>query len=369
MNNSSANGPGTLTPRELVTRRFFRHRLAVGSLLALGVLYIIALFAEFVAPHSPHRKDVDAAFAPPQPIKFSWEQGFYTHPIIGLEHPVTRQRYYMLDREKAMPLRLFVKGDAYRLWGLLPCQTHLFGIPADAATSSPGDARFYLLGADGFGRDLFSRIVFGARISLSVGLVAIVISALLGIVVGGISGYLGGAVDNVIQRLIEVINSFPQIPLWLAFAAVFPPDWSPLKVYFAITVVLSLFGWTGLARVVRGKILSLREEEYAMAARLLGANHGRVLFRHLVPGFTSHIIVSLTLTVPGMILGETALSFLGLGLRPPVVSWGVMIQDTIQLQVIASYPWLLMPVFLVIITVLAFNFLGDGLRDAADPYA
>ncbi|HYD83982.1 MAG TPA: ABC transporter permease, partial [Opitutus sp.] len=217
--------------------------------------------------------------------------------------------------------------------------------------------------------DIFSRLVYGARISLSVGVVAIAVTFLLGVTIGGVSGYVGGSTDNVIQRLIEIVNAFPQLPLWLALGAVLPPDWSPLTVYFAITIVLSLLGWTALARVVRGKILSLREEDYAVAARLIGASHFRILFRHLLPGFTSHIIVVLTMSVPAMILGETSLSFLGLGLRPPIVSWGVMLQDCMSIQTVANYPWLLFPVVLIVLTVLAFNFLGDGLRDAADPYS
>jgi peptide/nickel transport system permease protein len=228
---------------------------------------------------------------------------------------------------------------------------------------------FYFLGADHYGQDVFSRIVHGSRVSLSVGLVSIAVTFLLGVTIGGISGYAGGQVDNVIQRIIEIVSSFPQIPLWLACGAVLPADWSPLSAYFAITLVLSLLTWTSLARVVRGKILALREEEYAVAARLLGASHTRILFRHLLPGFTSHIIVVLTMSVPAMILGETSLSFLGLGLRPPIVSWGVMLQECLSIQNVASYPWLLMPVVLIVLTVLCFNFLGDGLRDAADPYA
>jgi peptide/nickel transport system permease protein len=212
-------------------------------------------------------------------------------------------------------------------------------------------------------------LIHGARVSLSIGVAAIAVTFLLGVTIGGISGYCGGAVDTLIQRVIEIVNAFPQIPLWLAFGAVLPVEWPPLSTYFAITVVLSLLGWTGLARVVRGKILALREEDYATAARLLGASHARILFRHLLPGFTSHIIVVLTMSVPAMILGETSLSFLGLGLRTPVVSWGVMLQDCLSLQTVANYPWLLMPVVWVVLTVLCFNFLGDGLRDAADPYA
>ncbi|MFP4380849.1 MAG: ABC transporter permease [Candidatus Sumerlaeia bacterium] len=223
------------------------------------------------------------------------------------------------------------------------------------------------MGADKFGHDIFSRLVYGSRISLSIGLVAI--TFIMGATIGGISGYMGGPVDTLIQRVIEIINAFPRIPLWLALAAIVPPHWSSLQTYFAITLMLSMLNWTGLARVVRGKILSLREEDYAIAARLLGAGHPRVLFRHLLPGFTSHIIVTLTLSIPGMILGETALNFLGLGLRPPVISWGVMLQDCLNMQVVANYPWLGMPIFMIVLTVLSFNFLGDGLRDAADPYA
>lgn len=286
--------------------------------------------------------------------------------------PITLKRYYIEDPDEVLPLGFFVRGTPYRLWGLIPMDRHFLGIDFSGVTVSdeanPTSATFYFLGADKYGHDLFSRIIYGARISLTIGLVAIVITFFLGIIIGGISGYFGGIVDTLIQRSIEVINSIPHLPMWLAIGASMPSDWPALRTYFAITIVLSALGWTGLARVVRGKILSLREEDYAMAARLIGASHARVMFRHLVPGFASHIIVALTLSVPGMILGETALSFLGLGLRPPVVSWGVLLQDTMNLEVVANYPWLITPVFLIIVTVLSFNFLGDGLRDAADPY-
>jgi peptide/nickel transport system permease protein len=252
-------------------------------------------------------------------------------------------------------------------------ERHFFGVDRDAlaAQGRAGEtgAVFYLMGSDKYGHDVLSRLFYGARISLSVGLISIIVTFVLGVTLGGISGYAGGGWDNLIQRLIEVINALPQLPLWLAFGAIFPAEWSPLSVYFCVTIALSLIGWTGLARVVRGKILSLREEDYAVAARLLGASHARVLFRHLVPGFTSHIIVTLTLSVPGMILGETVLSFLGLGLRPPIVSWGVMLQDCQNLQTVANYPWLLAPVLFIVLTILSFNFAGDAMRDAADPYS
>jgi len=276
--------------------------------------------------------------------------------------------------ENKVPLRFLVEGEPYRLWGLIPLNRHFFGIDhakygAGNPTTKEHPPSFYLLGADKYGRDIFSRLIYGTRISLSVGLIAIAIMFILGITIGAISGYAGGWIDTLIQRIIEIISALPQLPLWLALGAVVPPEWSPLTAYFCVTLVLSLLGWTGLAREVRGKILALREEDYAVAARLIGASHIRVLFRHLVPGFASHIIVVLTLTVPGMILGETALSFLGLGLRPPIVSWGVLLQDCMNLQAISNYPWLLSPVLFIILTILAFNFFGDALRDAADPHS
>lgn len=379
-----ANIPGALSQWQLIWRRFKRHRVALASLYVLILLYGLAIFAEFAAPHSREWRNLDYAYAPPQLPRFNLEHGLHVHGVRVHIDPITFQKTYTRDRDWIVPLRPLARGEPYRLWGLIPMERRLIAIDSDLhdrlnprpprieAEDEPARElapSFYFLGADKYGRDLLSRIIYGSRISLSIGIVAIVITFLLGIIIGGISGYIGGAVDNIIQRGIEIINAFPQLPLWLALAAVMPADWAPLQVYFAITIVLSLLGWTQLARVVRGKILSLREEDYAVAARLLGAGHGRILFRHLVPGFTSHIIVVLTLSVPGMILGETALSFLGLGLRPPVVSWGVMLQDCMQMQAVAHYPWLLLPVLPIVLTVLCFNFLGDGMRDAADPYA
>ena len=367
---------------QLILLGFRKHKLAVASLFLLAALYALALLAEVVAPYTRQWKDLGHIYCPPQPPVLSLRHGLHVRAVRLHIDPVTFKKEYLVDRETRVPLGFFVKGEPYKLWGLIPWDRHLVGVdlpaagrPRDQPEGQAGVAggaatpTFYLLGADKYGRDVFSRIVYGARISLSVGLTAIVITFVIGISVGGVSGYVGGPVDNVIQRSIEIINSFPRLPLWLALGAAMPSEWSPLRVYFAITIVLSLLGWTGLARVVRGKLLSLREEDYATAARLLGASHARIIFRHLVPGFTSHIIVSLTLRVPAMVLGETSLSFLGLGLRAPIVSWGVMLQDCMNMQVVANYPWILAPVVFIVTTVLCFNFLGDGLRDAADPYA
>ncbi len=380
-----------LSQWELIKRRFRRHRLAVIGLYALAVLYTLAIFAELFAPYSQHTKVLDRSFSPPQIPHFSFEHGLYVPSIERHVDQITFKQNYIVHEDRPVKLGFFVKGQKYKLWGLIPWDRHFLGpepvlpegddasaetegahqIKRDAAQITAEESAtpvVFFLGADKYGRCLFSRLVHGARISLSIGLIAIAVTSVLGITLGGISGYVGGKIDTLIQRSIEIVRSFPRLPLWMALGAAVPPDWSPLKTYLGITIVLSLLGWTGLARVVRGKLLSLREEDYAVAARLIGASHARIIFRHLVPGFTSHIIVGLTLAIPAMILGETTLSFLGLGLRPPVVSWGVMLQDAMSMQIVANYPWLLMPVPFLIITVLCFNFVGDGMRDAADPY-
>ena len=310
-------------------------------------------------------------------LKFSFSKGFYTNRLIMDTDPVTLQKNYKKSKSDLLPLGFFVHGQEYKLCGLVSSNIHFFGVNTQKYAQwrigkkniIKTKPRFYLLGADVYGRDIYSRVIYGSRISLSIGLVGVLMSFFLGIIIGGISGYFGGWLDNVIQRGIEILNALPKLPLWLALSAAVPDHWSPLGVYFMITVLLSLLGWTGMARVVRGKILSLREEDYAVAAKLLGANDSRILFKHLVPGFASHIIVSLTLRVPGMILGETSLSFLGLGLKPPMVSWGVMLSQCMDIKSVAYYPWLLAPIFFLILVVLAFNFMGDGLRDAVDPYS
>jgi peptide/nickel transport system permease protein len=354
------------TQWQLIKWKFLRHKLAVGALIVLGLFYLGVVFAEVIAPYDPRLTNKDYIHVPPQRIRFIDEAGnFSLRPFFyGLESEMdmeTLRVHHVPDPQQKHYLRFFVRGDEYTMWGLFPGSLHLFG--------TEGEGRLFIFGTDRLGRDLLSQIVYGSRISLSIGLVGIAVSFFLGILIGGISGYYGGVADTVIQRIIEFLRSIPTLPLWMGLSAALPPQWSVIQMYFGIVVILSLIGWTNLARVVRGKFMALREEDFVMAAKFDGASDARMIFRYLLPSFYSHIIASLTLSIPSMILGETALSFIGLGLQPPAISWGVLLKESQAIRVLANAPWLLIPGIFVIIVILAFNFVGDGLRDAADPYA
>lgn len=347
--------------------RFRKHKLALLCLYIFGLITLVALLPGFFATQDPYASAARRAFIPPQTLQVTHEGRLswpFAYGVVGQRNPVTLRMEWTIDTAQRYPLRLFGRGYEYRLFGFIRTDRHLLAF----ADAGPGQVP-HLLGTDRLGRDQWSRLMFGTQISLSIGLVAVVISTILGIVMGGVSGYFGGWVDNVIQRLIELLQALPPIPIWLALSAALPRTWPVIWVYFAITVILALLGWTRLAREVRGRFLSLREEDFVTAARLVGASRPRVIFSHMVPSFTSHIIAATTLAVPLMILNETFLSFLGLGLRPPAISWGVMLQEAQNLQSVANAPWLLLPGGFVVITVLTLNILGDGLRDAADPYA
>jgi len=353
---------------QLMWWKFRRHKLAmVAGIVALAI-YAVALFAEFFEPFPPDQYAANYTYAPPQRLHFidssngGIKLGLYVTGYKVAIDSFSLRRTFVEDPTKKIPVVLLARGFKYKLLGFIPMDRHIIG------PVNQGDP-MYLIGADSMGRDLLSKLVAGTRVSMSIGLVGVTISLVLGILLGGISGYYGGTIDNVIQRTIEFLRSLPTIPLWMSLAAALPVNWPPLYVYFGITVILSFIGWTGLARVVRGRFLALREEDFVLAARLDGSSEMRIILRHMVPSFMSHIIASITMAIPGMILSETALSFLGLGLRPPVISWGVLLQDAQNIRAVSTAPWLLLPGLAVVVAVLSLNFLGDGLRDAADPYA
>lgn len=351
---------------QLMWWKFRKHRLAGIAGPILIMMYVSAIFADFLAPHVQIDRFTNYKFCSPSIIHLDGN-GLYVRDMDEVVDPVTFKTHFTEVEGSVLPIKFFTRGSSYKLLGLFKTNVHFVGLGYDETTEM-AKPPFFLLGTDKLGRDLWSRILYGSRISLSFGLVTICVTLLLGLTIGGLSGYLGGITDTVIQRAIDLLVCIPTTPLWMALAAALPRDWAPLKLYFGMCIVMSFIGWGGLARVTRGKILSLREEDFTMAARLCGSSHFRIIRKHLIPSFMSYIIVNATISIPGSILGETSLSFLGLGLQPPVVSWGVLLQDSQKLETLAHHPWLLYPAACIIIIVLMFNFLGDGLRDAADPY-
>lgn len=354
------------TQGQLMWRRFRKHKLAMAGAVAVILFYLVVVFADFLAYVDPEVADAERGLISPQPIHWLHDGQFLPHvyALVGARDPMTFKRVYTPDPEQIVPVVFFAQGFEYKLFGFIPFDRHLIGVEGAAIEES-----LFLLGTDLEGRDMWSRIMFATRTSLTIGLVAVAVSLFLGVILGGISGYYGGMTDTIIQRVIEILRSIPTIPLWMGLAAAMPKHWSIMQVYFAITIIISLIGWTELARVVRGRFLSLREEDFVTAADLVGASQSRIIFVHMVPLFLSHIIAATTLALPAMIISETALSFLGLGLRAPAISWGVLLQQAQNVQTVALSPWLLLPAVPVIFVILAFNFLGDGLRDAADPYS
>jgi peptide/nickel transport system permease protein len=343
--------------RQLIWWRFRKHKLAMAGAMVVGLLYLIALGGDFFAYADPSASSGSHVNIPPQGISLE------VHPLTVIRDPVSFEPVYTSDESRTIPVRLFASGYEYRLFGLIPTRIHLIGTEGESAESS-----LYVLGTDAEGRDVFSRLVVATRTSLLIGLAGVAVSVLLGLLLGGVSGYYGGWVDTIIQRAIEIIRSVPTIPLWMGLAAAVPRNWSVSRTYFVITIMISLIGWTELARIVRGRFLQFRSEDFVLAAELVGARPRRLIFVHMMPLVTSHVIASTTLAIPMMIVAETSLSFLGLGLHPPAVSWGVMLQQAQNVQAVALSPWMLLPVIPVVLTILAFNFVGDGLRDAADPY-
>jgi peptide/nickel transport system permease protein len=351
---------------QLMWWRFRKHKVALASAAVVAFFYMVVIGADFLAYADPNVSEAQRSLMPPQ--RLYWFDGWRFAPYVlgfkGARDPQTFKRVYVADPDVKVPIRFFAEGFEYRLLGLIQTTRHLIGVDGDRDANKT----IFLLGTDVQGRDLWSRLVYGTRISLTIGLVGVAMSLVLGVILGGLSGFYGGVIDTVIQRVIEILRSIPTIPLWMGLAAALPRDWTILQVYFAITIIISLLGWTELARVVRGRFLALREEDFVVSARLVGCSRMRTIFVHMVPSFMSHIIAATTLALPAMIVSETALSFLGLGLRPPAISWGVLLQQAQNVQTVAISPWLMLPAVPVIVAVMAFNFLGDGLRDAADPY-
>lgn len=350
--------------RTLFWHKFRKHKVAMGSLMVLILLYLGAIFAEFIAPYEKNHRIREANLSAPTMVRvFEQGEGFSWPFVFAMKQELDIKTFTyktVIDRSEKWHLRFFVKTDPYKLLGLIPVSHRLFGVDSGYIS---------LFGNDNLGMDIFSQTLYASRISLSIGLIGVAISFVIGVILGGISGYFGGTLDLIIQRIIEFVISLPQLPLWIALSAAFPNNWTGIQTFFALTIVLSLVGWTNLARVVRGRLISMREEDYIMAARVYGASDGRIITRHMLPGFMSYLVVNMTLAIPAMILGETTLSFLGVGILPPEVSWGAMLKDANDLTLISNYPWYLTPCIFVILAVLAFNFVGDGLRDAADPYS
>ena len=348
----------------LIWRRFKRHRVGMVGGITILVLVFLTLFASFISPYHYATSFKRYPLAPPTRIHFFDENGFrgpFVYAIVRTRDPVTNRESYQIDKSVKCPIRFFVHGDEYKLWGLFKTDLHLFGVAEPC--------KLFLFGSDRFGRDIFSRTLFGGWIDLSIGPLSLVFSMLLGILIGGISGYYGGKVDILIQRTIEVFQSFPALPIWLALAATFPKNWSSTMTFYGLVMIFSLLGWPGLARVIRGQILALREKEFALAAKAIGASDMRIILRHLLPNITSYLVVVATLAIPGMILGEATISFLGYGIKEPMTSWGLLLHQANEISRFRDTPWLLIPGAFIVIAVLAFNFLGDALRDAVDPYS
>ena len=361
---SDAKGPTGTTVGQLMWRRFRRNRLGFVSGIFVLALYTVMLAAEFFAPYVHTSTHNAFTNAPPQAVRWLHDGGFmwrpFVYPISGELDRVRFRRTYTQDTERPMPIRFFVRGDPYRLFGVIPWDVHFIGVD---------EGTLFLFGTDHRGRDLLARVLVGGRISLTIGLFGVLVAVVLGSIIGAVSGLAGGRIDNVTQRSIEVLQSFPNIPLWMALSAAIPPDWSPIAVFSAIVIVLAILEWPLLAREVRGKVLSMREADFVIAADALGATQSRIVFRHVIPNIMSHVIVIATLTMPMMILAESTLSFFGLGIQPPMISWGVLLQQAQNLETLVIYPWRLIPGLMLFFTLLAFNFVGDALRDAFDPYS